>query len=77
MNAPAVGRHTPGPWTIELSGGVRRPHNILGEGLTIAQTNFDTYHDEDRSDANARLIADAPDLLAVARECMYYWKADA
>lgn len=64
--------HTPGPWRIEPDDSARRPHNILGEGLTIAQTYWNEHADEDRCEANARLIAAAPELY---EELLAAWRS--
>lgn len=61
---PTYAGHTPGPWAI------RRGHSIVeiitAAGLRIAQTAGDNYWSNfsSEADANARLIAAAPDLLA-------------
>lgn len=60
-------KYTPGPWTI------RYEYNVVGSGRVVANTGtFTTNTDiEDRiieqNKANARLIAAAPELLAMTR----------
>lgn len=64
-----IGEHTPGPWRI-ASGG----HNILAAGsgefpkmvasVYITNDPSPTYKDRGELQANARLIAAAPDMLA-------------
>lgn len=62
-------KHTPGPWTLDLT----------GKGLRGADGHavFDDYADRSNAEtlANARLIASAPDLLAAlesARDWIVY-----
>lgn len=57
--------HTPGPWRIESRGS----HNPLIEtdGLTVAEVLDDCHPDTEQQEANARLIAAAPDLLEYAK----------
>lgn len=64
-------RHTPGPWTFDDNMGCR---DIRGaDGKPIASTHGLANDDEDQ--ANARLIAAAPELLAAlktALKCIEY-----
>ena len=59
--------HTPGPWTVDYADDNLRIH--AGD-LLIAEVNGSTEHievrglDEETTEANAWLIAAAPDLLA-------------
>jgi hypothetical protein len=65
-------QHTPGPWEIAEAGSwkdgkrtsteyfVRRP----GDDVAIASEIIDPANNDEPSEANARLIAAAPDLLA-------------
>ena len=62
-----VVKHTPGPWKIKGPDRVEGDYAILADGFIIAQAYKQT--DDDRFepvDANARLIAAAPELL---KEC--------
>lgn len=55
--------HTPGPWRIERVATLKSEWSIddeYGEPIAITMPRLD----EDQEDANARLIAAAPDLLA-------------
>jgi hypothetical protein len=56
--------HTPGPWKVGTREGENLP--ILDrEGNNLALADFaDVANNADRVEANARLIAAAPDLLA-------------
>lgn len=75
-------RPTPGPWTAECVVG-DYPHDICGpdrpgEGSPNLLASV-AYDDDDplphlslaEANANARLIAAAPDLLALARRCAH------
>lgn len=72
-----VSAHTPGPWEIgprptqimtSLEAAMKYAPNQPYVYLMLASTDCDPH--PDRSVANARLIAAAPDLLAAAQECM-------
>jgi len=67
-----MSRHTPGPWEInERHGGVIY---IEGVGNTVAichDDGFDIDHAE--AEANARLIAAAPQMLEALEACAAYW----
>lgn len=61
-------RHTPGPWTVD------EPHQIWSEKareyVAITQVeDFETLP-RDQVEANARLIAAAPELLDALEECL-------
>jgi len=67
-----MAEHTPGPWTIDEDADI----NIMGEvvSISILDSNGDSVGEADARDlgrseaeANARLIAAAPDLLAAIR----------
>lgn len=70
----SAAQHTPGPWTmgdsdlpvskLAVCGGTRK-HQTL---LRLVSADF-TGMPVDEALANARLIAAAPDLLAVLRQC--------
>lgn len=60
--------HTPGPWDVQdpLGGG---PNEwIFADGLYIAEVDGE----REEADANARLIAAAPDLLAALKDAVEY-----
>lgn len=60
-------KHTPGPWTITswATGAVNGPHDRMV--ASVYGDHADCQRDE-RQDANARLIAAAPDLLEALRK---------
>lgn len=59
--------HTPGPWQVSPYG------NITSKSLTIARVEQMPGNYESEKQANARLIAAAPDLLAILNEvCMQH-----
>lgn len=70
-NAPA---HTPGPWNITRKGygyvDIRTPHKTSAEpnGQHVATAYQGSSIDRKESEANARLIAAAPDLLAALQQ---------
>ena len=65
--------HTPGPWTVDYTDYNLR---IYSGDLLIAEVNGSTEHikvrglDEETTEANARLIAAAPDLLATLEQVL-------
>jgi hypothetical protein len=64
--------HTPGPWAARKLGPPSYTWQVDSGGgpiavITTPQPPFATKGDPARSEANARLIAAAPELLAVAR----------
>lgn len=66
-------QHTPGPWTYRLSIDGRICGDVRGPaGRFVADIGA---HEE--SDANARLIASAPDLLAALRDALDLLVCDA
>ena len=70
-----MSKFTPGPWKwFETENGDARVNPQNG-GLVIAQCSVRDPFDTEQS-ANARLIATAPDLLAMCEElaeCSDYW----
>lgn len=59
-----MSKHTPGPWRVEEWDGV--PLRITTDSVIVARVEWDQpIADED--EANARLIAAAPDLLEAAQ----------
>jgi len=67
-----MSNHTPGPWTIEKS--TRTDHHIIAGRRWIATASNHDFHptqeENERTIANARLIAAAPDLLAALQAIM-------
>lgn len=67
MSEKSETKHTPGPWRASrdrLSGN----HGIVGDGMWFAKISW-TVRD-DRNEADARLIAAAPELLDAANLAM-------
>lgn len=61
--------HTPGPWTIaKQQTGLRLPVVLLAGKAAVTVQNV--THDLDECDANARLIAAAPELLEELRHTL-------
>lgn len=59
---PAPRQHTPGPWDVEPKGS---RHFVDGaDGLTVAYLDRAGVRERAEIEANARLIASAPELLA-------------
>lgn len=64
-NAGTASQYTPGPWFIANDGSVRAPYRGHQPGIGIAKMMCFGAHDVHMAkEANARLIAAAPDLLA-------------
>lgn len=63
-------QHTPGPW--EAVGSLVRTRLTAGEreGLLVADCYRGSYWTPETREANTRLIAAAPDLLAALRDCV-------
>ena len=70
-------RHTPGPWTLEHSSAKREPgelcgtaafNRVVGDGMELA-TGI-------QREANARLIAAGPELLAVCKSVLAFTVSD-
>jgi hypothetical protein len=61
-------QHTPAPWTARQEGGIIAPWNVTSDSLAYVAGTFGRTAQE--QEANARLIAAAPDLLAALQECL-------
>src|SRR5690349_13380102 len=57
--------HTPGPWRVMQ--GVVRPRVSTADGSTTVAGNICSLGNAEIGEANARLIAAAPDLLAACK----------
>ena len=62
MNKP---KHTPGPWDVD---GTSPHRTINGPEFTVAMIHQPRLMELPESEANARLIAAAPELLAVLQD---------
>lgn len=60
-----MNKHTPGPWLIEVNGFIIAP-----DGFSVA--DCDRGRDVNEADANARLIAAAPDMLMALKNIRKY-----
>lgn len=71
--------HTPGPWMVGNDGQGIYVHPIGREGFTVAQpSGLDpsvTHVGAHTAEANARLIAAAPDLLEALQGIVRMWNA--
>ena len=64
--------HTPGPWSVETKGS---RHFIDGaDELTVAYVDRAGVRERQTYEANAHLIAAAPDLLAALKEVCGLWE---
>lgn len=66
--------HTPGPWALQPWVVARTHRTIFGVGRVIAHTAG--TQGIDVNEANARLIAAAPELLAFAEAFMRRWNME-
>lgn len=70
-------KHTPGPWRQ----GARGPNGcpVVGteHGLMVAMLAHSHHDHPEEAEANAHLIAAAPDLLAVLKEAADFWDSAA
>lgn len=64
-------QHTPGPWQIEKDG--VSSTNAPDDGDIICDAPIYAEHSMKRWEANARLIAAAPDLLAALQAIVMAW----
>ena len=63
-------KHTPGPWEVDGIGQVIVPARPPA-WRTLADV-YSVHGDEDQADADARLIAAAPELLAALEDLLPY-----
>lgn len=65
MNTGRFDGHTPGPWYVDDAPDVEHPSVVLADdGATIVAEATTVVAEQHDAEANARLIAAAPDLLA-------------
>lgn len=61
--------HTPGPWRVDIDPrpGMEWNREVVADGLTICFMAHSNLRAPERDEANACLVAAAPDLLAACR----------
>lgn len=64
--------HTPGPWEVDSEGGML-PCVVAGDKLIYQSARGLGIEDNATIEANARLIAAAPDLLEALRATLAQW----
>ena len=69
-----MSKHTPGPWRNDCFMVLAPPNVGNYKGREICHTGGHDIRDGNESEANARLIAAAPDLLAACEQLMEYLK---
>lgn len=60
-----MSKHTPGPWLVSPDGNV-----VSGRAGIVERIAVSIFCSKERRDANARLIAAAPDMLEALRELL-------
>ena len=68
--AQKMAEHTPGPWEYDGSGKYYHGRWIRHNGLLIAQLSLEASMHPKEQEANARLIAAAPDLLTACNHAL-------
>lgn len=74
MTTP-IARHTPGPWTVRDGTNIYGKRQDVGYKTCIANAGSFSSNEVDttaENQANARLIAAAPDLLAVCKSVLIW-----
>ena len=77
MSEPTKAAHTPGPWVFTESLGKSNSYKIEGDGLSIKIYGRDAFLPSGetakvkRTEANARLVAAAPDLLLACQDAAH------
>ena len=74
-----MSKHTPGPWTPNhyafMAGGKLRWWQVLAQGGEVQVSDMgDCGLPPDEAEANANLIAAAPDLLEAAKHAATEWR---
>jgi hypothetical protein len=69
MNAINNTKHTPGPWYVTR-------HNDLQYSISQKETGYDEMIEalDEEDEANAKLIAAAPELLEALKECRKWYE---
>ena len=68
-----MSEHTPGPWAVDVMPG----EVVVYEAVTLKNVDICQVLGNDDQDANAKLIAAAPALLAALRFIMAFYEPDA
>ena len=68
--------HTPGPWQIDADAPIHPTGFYAGGYHSISSTDGEFQVTGFIGDANARLIAAAPDLAEALRQCVQYIELD-
>lgn len=72
-----MNKHTPGPWTnrgrIPQPG---LPHSTVAAKTLIARVYSEAFGDIEQEEANARLMAAAPELLEALENLLRYLETD-
>ena len=78
--------HTPGPWELDSAAWpliVNGPMNEDDDSATVVctvecleSTGRSTHYNEDEAAANARLIAVAPEMIAILQEILALYEGD-
>lgn len=63
-------KHTPGPWSTEVDRKKALEINIVSGNRPFVATAWPANHPDKEQEANARLIAAAPDLLKALEELL-------
>lgn len=69
-------KHTPGPWNFHPCDAYATCFDVLCEKGYYVATTHDGVRGDRNADANARLIAAAPDLLEALQNIAEYWNQD-
>ncbi|MER0570982.1 hypothetical protein AAA539_20005 [Pseudomonas aeruginosa] len=78
-----MSKHTPGPWVrcakspkIIMSGSIIEGYEGYMIGSVTGNDNSGFYAAEDEAEANARLMAAAPEMLGALQHIEEYWNRD-
>ena len=75
----AVLKHTPGPWRVSQNSNIlangQREFPKMVAAVYITNDTSPSYKDREERDANSRLIAAAPELLAALMDAMPFIRA--
>ena len=65
-----MGKHSPAPWTLKIDRGANRASIFAANGLRVISLPSAADRPYEQKEADARLIAAAPDLLAALELAM-------